>query len=138
VADKESDSQPLSEVEQARVRGTVIDETSQDVVLGPEQLVILAAVSIYSKAFLETLGRHAGDALAEMVRTRIRRKNGEITEAQIGAEGDGTATLVITDNMPDEARLALLDLDVTSKNVRGKVLRWDNESKAWRMDNTEE
>jgi hypothetical protein len=116
----------------------VIDETSQDVVLGPEQIAILAAASIYSKAFLETLGRHAGDALAEMVRARIRRRNDEITEVQIGAEGDATATLVITDNMPDEARLALLDLDVTSENVRGKVLRWDNEAEAWRADNTED
>jgi hypothetical protein len=29
----------------------------------------------------------------------------------------------ITDGMPDEARLALLDLDVTAEDVRGKTLR---------------
>ncbi len=33
--------------------------------------------------------------------------------------------------MPDEARLAVLDLDVTADVVRGQVLRWDSSASAW-------
>ena len=33
--------------------------------------------------------------------------------------------MVVTDDLPDEARLALLDLDVTADDLRGKLLRWD-------------
>jgi hypothetical protein len=79
----------------------------------PELLMLLAATAIYSKAFLETLAKHHAEGLIEAVRSRFR-KNGKATELLVGP-GDGeAATLVITSDTLDEARLAVLDLDVTA------------------------
>ena len=99
--------------------------------LTPELLALLGAAAIYSKAFLETLAKHHADAVAEQVRKRFR-KNGTTTEIQISIDGGTSAALVVTGDMPDEARLALLDLDVTADEVRGKLLRWDSSASAWR------
>ena len=88
------------------------------------------AVAVFSKAFLETLGRRAGDGVADLpkrvgdlVRRRIR-KNGKSVETHIGTGDDRVAVIVVTDDLPDEARLALLDLDVTAPELRGKLLGW--------------
>jgi hypothetical protein len=96
------------------------------------------AVAIYSKAFLETLGKRTADGVADspkrvgdLVRRRIRRK-GEIVERHISTGDERAAIIVVTDDLPDEARLALLDLDVTDEAVRGKLLRWDSNASAWR------
>jgi hypothetical protein len=102
-------------------------------VVGP----LLAAGAIYSKAFLETLAKHHADALMDAVRTRIR-KNGKAREVLVGPDDGTAAKLVITASTPDEARLALLDLDVTAEEVRGKTLRWDKDAMAWRPDSAED
>jgi hypothetical protein len=47
---------------------------------------------------------------------------------------DEAATVVVTRNLPDEARLALLDLDVTAEDLRGKVLRWSRKDEVWLPD----
>jgi len=101
--------------------------------LTPEQLALLAAASIYSKAFLEAVAKRHADAVSDLVRKRFR-KNGTTTEFQISVDGDMSATVVITGDLPDEARLALLDLDVTADELRDKELRWDRASSAWRPD----
>lgn len=103
-----------------------------------EIVVAAYAAGTFSKAFLETLGRRTADNVADLpkrvgdlVRRKVRRKD-ETVETHIGT-GDGrTATIVVTDDLPDEARLALLDLDVTSEELQGKLLRWDGEAMAWR------
>lgn len=86
--------------------------------------------SFTSKAFIETLGKNP-EALSETVRTRLRRK-GETRELLVGPDDGAAAILVITSDTSDEARLAVLDLDVTAKDVRGHYLRWDAESQTWR------
>ena len=99
----------------------------------PEMLALLAAASIYSKAFLETLAKHHADAVADLLR-RSLHKNGTTTEAEIGLDDGSAATIIVTEDLPDEARLALLDLDVTSDELRSKTLRWDSSASAWRPD----
>jgi hypothetical protein len=94
-----------------------------------EEVALVAAASIYSKAFLETLAKRHADGLADLVRTRIRKAKN--AEAEIGLAGDAAAKIVVTEDTPDEARLVLLDLDVTDDAVRGKVLRWDSSASAW-------
>jgi hypothetical protein len=94
-------------------------------------LILAAAVSPYLRAFLEALGKSHADALTDAVRTRFRKK-GNDRELLIGPDDDAAAKLVITKDTPDEARLALLDLDVTADDVRGHYLRWDDETKTWR------
>lgn len=97
----------------------------------PEQLALFTAVAVYSKAFLEALAKRHADGLADLVRKRLR-ENYKNTEAEIGLDGDAAAKIVVTADIPDEARLALLDLDVTADELRGKLLRWDDSALAWR------
>lgn len=85
--------------------------------LTSENLALAAAATIYAKTFLETLAKRHADALEDLVETRIRRK-GKPDEYRIGVDDGSAATIVITEDMPDEARLALLDLDVTADAVR--------------------
>lgn len=99
--------------------------------LTPENLALATAAAIYAKTFLETLAKRHADALEDLVETRIRRK-GKPDEYRIGVDDGSAATITITEDTPDEARLALLDLDVTADAVRGKVLRWDGSASAWR------
>lgn len=98
---------------------------------------LMAAATVYSKAFLETLAKHHADALNDAVRTRIR-KNGKTRELLVGPEDGSAATLVVTSKTPDEARLAVLDLDVTADEVRGKSLRWDDDTMVWRADSADD
>jgi hypothetical protein len=104
--------------------------------LSPEQLAFLAGIAIYSKAFIETLAKHNAEGLIEAVRTRFRKK-GNAAEVLVGPDDGAAATLVITSDTPDEARLAVLDLDVTADDVRGQLLRWDAEAETWRPNGSE-
>jgi hypothetical protein len=99
---------------------------------------LLAVAAIYSKAFLETLAKHNAEALMDAVHSRIRIRKSIAREVLVGPEDGSAAILVITSDTPDEARLALLDLDVTAEEVRGKTLRWDSEAMAWRPDSAED
>lgn len=98
---------------------------------------LMAAAAIYAKAFLETLAKHHADALNDAVRTHIR-KNGKTREVLVGPEDGSAAVLVVTSETPDEARLALLDMNVTAEEVRGKILRWDDDAMAWRADSADD
>lgn len=49
-------------------------------------------------------------------------------------DGGASAVVVVTGDLPDEARLALLDLDLMADEMRGKELRWDDDTSAWRPD----
>lgn len=99
--------------------------------LTPELWALLGLAAIYAKTFVETLAKRHADALEDLIETRLR-KNGKKTEAEIGADDGSTAKVVVTADMPDEARLALLDLDVTADELRGKLLRWDGSASTWR------
>jgi len=105
-------------------------------------LALAAAVAIFGKAYLEALGKRAGEGTAnlpkklrDLMRAHVRKKSTP-DEIHIGLEGGGAATVVFTEDLPDEARLALLDLDVTAEELRGKLLCWDPATARWRPSNT--
>jgi hypothetical protein len=94
----------------------------------------------FLEGILETLGQRAANGAAnlpkqvsDLVRKRIKQK-GQGAEIHISGDADATATIALTASSPDEARLALLDLDVTVEELRGKVLRWDCDAMAWRAE----
>lgn len=108
------------------------------VVASPEGTAFATAVTIYSKAFLEALGKRTGESVADLskrvgglVRARIR-KRGEPARVAIGLAEKASAVFLIGEDTPDEARLALLDLDVTAPELRGKGLRWDGDAQVWK------
>jgi hypothetical protein len=96
-----------------------------------ETVVAASVLTIFCKAFLEALGKRAGDGLVDLVKTRVVRK-GIPDEYRIGIDDGSAAKIIVTADTPDEARLALLDLDVTADELRGKLLRWDHAASAWR------
>jgi hypothetical protein len=99
--------------------------------IAPDDLVIASTVILFGKAYIETLARRAGDGTIDLLkRIRFRRKNvtGEI---HLQVDGGAAATVVVTEDLPDEARLALLDLDVTAPDLRGKYLSWSRGAAAW-------
>jgi hypothetical protein len=71
--------------------------------------------------------------VGNLVQTHVWKK-GKHDETRIGVDDGSAATIAITADTPDEARLALLDLDVTDNAVCGKTLRWDSSASAWRPD----
>jgi hypothetical protein len=101
-----------------------------DLMLMSTEVAAFVAAS-FSTAFVQALGKRAGDGFADLVRRHVRRK-GKPDEYHIGTKDGNAATLVITNEIPDEARLALLDLDVTATELRGKELRWDEAAGEWR------
>jgi hypothetical protein len=111
-----------------------------------EQMILFFIAGNFSSAFFQTLGTRAGNRVAnlpkrasDLVRKRVKRK-GQPEEIHISAgdETTATATIAITADTPDEARLALLDLDVTADEVRGKTLRWDNDAGAWSAERADD
>lgn len=101
------------------------------------QMAIAFTAGNFASAFLQALGKRAGDSAAnvprrvrDLVRKRVTRKGQE--EIHISAKGGTTTTVVITPSTPDEARLALLDLDVTAPELRGREMRWDEIAGEWR------
>jgi hypothetical protein len=117
---------------------TQIGDQNIGIAVDPQSLAIGAAVAIYFKAFLEELGKRSGEGvarlpklLAERLRVRREAKAGK-PELHVGSKDDPMAAMiVVTGDMPAEAWLALLDLDVTAEAVRGKTLRWDATASAW-------
>jgi hypothetical protein len=103
----------------------------------PESLAIAIATAVYTRAFLEALGKRSGDGVADLTKRisiRVKARKGKRDELHVGMEGTEVATIVVTKVLPDEAWLALLDLDVTAKEVKGKTLRWDVTAGAWLPD----
>lgn len=94
-------------------------------------------VAVYSKAFLEALGAHTADTAASLP-GRIRRRmlergqaRSHDTAAVLYLQGADAAAILVTPDLPDEARLALLDLDPTDPELRGRILAWNGERERW-------
>lgn len=104
------------------------------------------AVTIFAKAFLEELGKRAGAGLADLpkrvtdsLRIRKEAKKGKPDELHVSSNTvPFAAALVITEDLPELARLALIDLDVTAKGLLGRTLRWNAEAGAWLPEDDEE
>lgn len=108
--------------------------------LSYEQVVLGFALGNFSSAFLQALGKQAADGamqlpkrVGDLVRKRVQKK-GKPDGYEIGVDDGSAATIAFTAHTPDEARLALLDLDVTAEGVRGKVLHWDSTAEAWQPE----
>jgi hypothetical protein len=98
----------------------------------PDDLLIASTVIVFGKAYIESLARRAGDGTVDLLkRIRFRRERGT-GDTLLEVDGRAAAAVVVTEDLPDEARLALLDLDVTAPDLRGQELRWDEAGGGWR------
>ena len=105
-------------------------------VLGPppslpyETVLIAAAVSPFVTAFATKLGERLG---TEVMIKRLswrerRRRRGELV---VESPYTPSITLEVGTGLTDEARLALIELDVGRPELWGHRLRWDEGVKAW-------
>jgi hypothetical protein len=119
--------------------GRVKDVTHGSFPLWAETAAAGTAIPSYVKGIAEELGKRtvkvapkAYRGISYRFRFRGRGSKALVKAAEIEVRlGDAATTVVLTQELPDEARLMLLDLDLTSDEIRGKALRWDSTEGAW-------
>ncbi|MEV6319713.1 hypothetical protein AB0M45_00755 [Nocardia sp. NPDC051787] len=107
---------------------------------GPPELgewvftAVAPMAALYGKALLEALGERSATGLTALpgkLRQRWFRRGVRSVEAVLDLEDRPSAAILVTDDLPDEARLALLDLDLAEPSLQGEVLTWEVESRQW-------
>ncbi|MFE3578219.1 hypothetical protein [Streptomyces vinaceus] len=90
--------------------------------------------------FLETfatkLGERFGESTSQALgRIRVtRRRNRTSRNLEIEDPQTFTSTvLVLPEEFTEEARLAVIELDVSAEEVRGKTLRWNPDTSTWQV-----
>lgn len=99
----------------------------------PEVLIAIPSASVvwFAKAYVEALAKRAESETPDLVkrfRSRFRRRT---REDRLSVDGGRAATVVVTKDLPDEAKIAFLDLDPTDPELAGKELHWDAAVGAW-------
>lgn len=115
-----------------------------DYILDPQlvlEVVAAAAAVRAGGAFLDGLGRSLGEWCAEwikklhivqIVRVWARRPpHGRNPEASWIYRGITIYLPSAGEHLPDEAYLALIDLDLSDQQLQGKTLHWDPHKNAW-------
>jgi hypothetical protein len=94
-------------------------------------LVAAKGLAPFLEAFAKKLGEALGESTtAAFARLRsVKGRNATVVQAELPQHAK--VAFVLDPDTPDEARLALLDLDVTAPELRGKILRWNSEANAW-------
>ncbi|MFD9565320.1 hypothetical protein [Streptomyces sp. NPDC059994] len=98
-----------------------------------ELLVIATVVTPFVTAFATTLGEQLGQRVT-VVRPRSwwrRRRQGSELEVTVARTGRSVCRIEVGPDLTDDAWLALIDLDVTRPELRGHLLRWSEDAKAW-------
>ena len=93
-------------------------------------VVMAATLGPFVTAFAAKLGERLGEKVPLKQLPwwkRWRHRNELIIEVR----GGQSITVELDSQMSDDARLALIDLDVTRRELWGKYLRWDEAQKAW-------
>jgi hypothetical protein len=99
-----------------------------------ETVIAAGTLGSFATAFCAELGRRLGGTLADWAsRVHLRRRHSGSAMGDLYITGDDEVVSVVefSVSLPDEAKLALLDLDVTSPPLRGRRLAWNAEAKAW-------
>jgi hypothetical protein len=94
--------------------------------------VALKFLGPFAEAFASKLGERLGESVAAAAsKVRLFRHGDEPRELVV-KQGSTETTVIIPENMSDDARLALIDLDVTLDRFHGQTLYWDAGGGAWR------
>ena len=98
-----------------------------------EAAIAAGTLGPFVTAFCTELGKRLGGAAADRVsQVHLRRKRRDPTKADLFVEFDDSVTVLeLEEGLPDEAKLALLDLDMNAESIRGQRLRWNVEEQAW-------
>jgi hypothetical protein len=114
------------------------DVHGSGIVIGNQASVIFEVVAAGTlgplvTAFCTELGRRLGGTVADWSgRMHLRRKANSSATTELVVETGSVSTVIeVGEDLSDEAKLALLDLDVESNGIRGKRLEWDEQVRAW-------
>jgi hypothetical protein len=95
--------------------------------------LMVKGLGSFLDAYAKTLGEKLGEstaAAAGRLRTHLLgRRAGAISPVK---DDTGVTVLLVAADLTEEARLALIDLDVTDPTLSGAMLRWDAEGAQWR------
>ena len=91
------------------------------------------AVMPFVEAYVKALGGKLGETTAALLARLSLDSIVRLTQGRPVAIGaDQAAAVELDPSLPDEARLALIDLDLKDPRIQGAVLRWDREAGQWR------
>lgn len=119
--------------------GGFLQHSNGNVDVAIETLIAVQGLSPLLTAFAKKLGDELGDGAtilikawmhrgSAIVRARVHRGSGPVqTELPEHVE----VLCAISSDTPDEARLALLDIDPTAPELRGATLHWNAEHNQW-------
>jgi hypothetical protein len=98
-------------------------------------VVIALASGAFLRSFCEELGKRLGGSAADwMSRVRVRRKPRDDNKAELTVLLHDSETIVELDvegMFSDEAKLALIDLDLSAEGIRGHRVKWDAKARQW-------
>jgi hypothetical protein len=90
----------------------------------------------FTQSYFGKLGERLGDSTADFLsHIKLHRWviiNTYKMERLVITYQAAETTIILPHQMTDQARLALIDLDVTTEEIRGNTLRWDSASETWR------
>ena len=97
-----------------------------------EMAVAAGTLGPFVSAFCTELGKRFGGTVADWVsHVRLLRRR-DSSKAELLLKLDDDVTVVeLEEELSDEARLALLELDIRAQAVRGRRLRWDAAAGTW-------
>lgn len=108
----------------ARMRRQVPGRSAEAVEYIAAAVTLGPMVTALSKELGRRLGGSAADWLAK-IHLGPGKSDPEYAEDLV-VKTDGRATVFeVSDDLSDEARLALIDIDMTNTEIRGHRLRWD-------------
>jgi hypothetical protein len=117
-----------------QARGQVTYSLGPDASYDVELLVGYVAVKLigpFLEAFAKKLGEQIGESTSRALgRLRVLRDR-RTRRTELDVNGSSTTTLVLPEDMTDEARLAFLDLDMTASELQGTTLYWDEKAGKW-------
>ncbi|MGW7572405.1 hypothetical protein [Streptomyces sp. NPDC054765] len=117
----------------ARKSWVVVNEAA--IAAPPDVLVGAAALYVLGQmggAYLAKLGELLGESSARVLRRMWLRLGNRSSTLTIRVDRADTLIVLPDGELSDEAKLALIDLDVTADGIRGETLAWDPESQSWR------
>jgi hypothetical protein len=86
----------------------------------------------FLEAFAAQLGQRLGESTAKALgRIRLRRHRSSSSDLEIDVPTSSPTVLVLPEDLTEEARLALVDLDPTADGVRGTTMHWNPDTGAW-------
>jgi hypothetical protein len=108
--------------------------TIEQVILGLLGLKML--LGPFADSFMRKLGERLGDPVADAIidRARLFRRGqaGKDRKEFVIYQEDTATAFLVSEELTDEAWLALLDLDIRADGVRGNRLCWDKQTGRWR------